>query len=241
MLAVLSSGVRVRSYLLTRKIQAVLAGLQQLEIDVTKEEALPRTIPYLIRQPYERRDGTRLLRFYGVELSNGDDYYQWQRWVPNFVSKIWPSKRWEGQALDKWNAMDGPLKTAYLLGWRYISFSAHVTVADGKVSSVGYGIEPDVFFGWPKGYMVTARSTHAFWLAHQRPLPVSSADDESPYCRFGAIAGQFSWFYGSDAAIGVAYTPDEHREKLSHVYQVDLSCFWGFHGCNSVRQVVPLL
>ena len=95
--------------------------------------------------------------------------------------------------------------------------------------------------GWPKGYLVTAHSAHGFWMARRFSLPVSTPDDESPYYRFGAVAGQFSWFPGEDAAIWVAYTPDAPREKVSHVYQVDLSCFWNLRGCNSVRQVVPLL
>ncbi|MGA3259573.1 MAG: hypothetical protein ABSE35_11900 [Bryobacteraceae bacterium] len=237
----LSTGVRIRSYLLTRRIQAVLAGLQQLKVDATKEEDLSRTVPYLVREPFERREGTHLIRFYGAVLSNGDDHYHWQRWVPKFVLELWPSKRWEGGAQDKWSAMDVSLKAAYILGWRYLSFSAFVTVLDGRVSKISYGIEPDVFMGWPKSYLVTANSTHGFRMAHHLLVPVSSADDESPFYRFGAIAGQFSWFHGEDAAIGVVYTPDAPREKVSHVYQVDLSCFWSLRGCNSVRQVVPLL
>jgi hypothetical protein len=52
------------------------------------------------------------------------------------------------------------LKAAYILGWRYLSFSAGVSVIDGRVSGFGYGIEPDVFLGWPKGYLVMATTTH---------------------------------------------------------------------------------
>ncbi|MGO9013149.1 MAG: hypothetical protein ACLQPN_23880 [Bryobacteraceae bacterium] len=237
----LSTGIRIRSYLLTRRIQAVLAGLQQLKVDATKEEDLPRTVPYLVREPFERREGKHLLRFYGAALSNEKDYYQWLRWVPRFVLDLWPPKMPAGGVTDKWSAMDVSLKAAYILGWRYLSFSAFVTVVDGRVSRISYGIEPDVFMGWPKGYLVTASSTHGFWMAHHFLVPVSSTDDESPFYRFGAFAGQFSWFHGEDAAIGVAYTPDAPREKVSHVYQVDLSCSWSLRGCNSVRQVVPLL
>jgi hypothetical protein len=236
-----SIGIRVRSYLLTRKIQAVLAGLQQLQVDATKEEDLQRTVPYLVRQPYERRDGTHLIRFYQAVLTNERDYYQWQQWVPEFVHELWPSKIWEGGAPDKWSAMDGSLKVAYILGWRYLSFSTGVTVVDGTVSRISYGLEPDVFVGWPRGYLVTAVSTHGFRMGRHLPLHLSSADDESPYFRFGAMADEFSWFAGDDTKIGVAYTPDAPREKVSHIYQVDLSCFWSLRGCNSVRQVVPLL
>lgn len=55
------------------------------------------------------------------------------------------------------------------------------------------------------------------------------------------MAGQFSLLAGADSAIGVVYTATAPRDLVSHVYQVDLSCFWGIGGCNSVRQVVPLL
>jgi hypothetical protein len=137
--------------------------------------------------------------------------------------------------------MDGAHRIAYILGWRHLSFAASVTVLDGTVSGIAYGIEPDVFVGSPISYLVIAHSAHGFWMPRRFPLPVSSADDESPYYRFGAVAGQFSWFDGDDTAIGAAYTLDAPREKVSHVYQADLSCFWNFRGCNSVQQVVPLL
>lgn len=46
-LVLLSTGLRVRSYLLTRKIYAVLSGLEQVRIDKTTEQQLMRTVPYL--------------------------------------------------------------------------------------------------------------------------------------------------------------------------------------------------
>jgi hypothetical protein len=239
----LSAGIRLRSYLLSRKIQAVLTALEQLRIDTTKEDELSRTVPYLVREPHERREGAHLLRFYEAALTNERDYYRWIRWVPRFVLDLWPPQIKEAGRLNdiKWNAMDLSLKAAYILGWRYLSFSAFVTVFDGKVSKIWYGIEPDVFLGWPKGYLVTAHSTHGFWMGHHLPLPVSSADDES--YRFGFIASEFSWFVGDDTNINIsaAYRPDAPREKVSHAYHVDLSCFWSLRGCNSVQQVVPLL
>jgi len=229
----LSSGIRVRSYLLTRRIQAVLTGLQQLKIDTTKEEEISGTVPYLVRDPHDHR-------CYRAALSNEEDQ-QWIRLLPRFVLELWPPKIGEGGVADKWNAMDLARKAGYIMGWRHLSFSATVTVLDGRVSKVDYHLEPDVFMGWPKSYMVTARSAHGFWRARHLPVPVGTADDESPYYRFGFIAGDFSWISGEDTSIGVAYTPDAPREKISHIYQVDLSCFWNFRGCTSVRQVVPLL
>lgn len=47
-----------------------------------------------------------------------------------------------------------PLKVAYVLGWRHLSFSASVTVLDGTVSSTWYDIEPDVLLGFPLSYFV---------------------------------------------------------------------------------------
>jgi len=46
---------------------------------------------------------------------------------------------------------------------------------------------------------------------------------------------------GPDSAIGVAYTMDAPRDLIDHAFQIDLHCFWGLRGCDSVRQVVPLL
>ena len=234
-LAGLSGGIRVRSYLLTRKIQAVLVGLQQLKVDTTKEEELLRTVPYLVREPFERREGLHLTRYYRSALSNEDDYYRFPRWVPGWVLDLSPPEAKLGSLKDiKWNAMGVSLKAAYILGWRYLSFFADVTVLDGRVSKISYGIEPDVFMGWPKGYLVTAQSTHGFWRARHLPAPVSSPEDE------GYQSGFIVSESGSDA-IGVAYRPDAPREKVSHVYQIDLSCFWNVRGCNSARQIVPLL
>src|SRR5215831_13744403 len=149
----LSTGLRVRSYLLTRRIQAVLAGLQQLKVDTTKEEELPQTVPYLAREPFERREGTHLLHYYRATLSNEKDY-RWLYSVPRFVRELWPPTIGDGKVTDKWNAMEVSLKAAYILGWRHLSFSAIVTVVDGRVSQTGYYIEPDVFMGWPRGYLL---------------------------------------------------------------------------------------
>jgi hypothetical protein len=86
------------------------------------------------------------------------------------------------------------------------------------------------------------RSVHGFTRnAGHRPVPVQSTDDESPQYRFGAVAGPLSIREGPDTAIGVAYTFDAPPDLISHAFQVDLQCFWGLRGCDSVRQVVPLL
>jgi hypothetical protein len=239
----ISSVIRVRSYLITRRFQIVLARLAQLKVDSTSEEQFVRSVPYLLRDAEEEdREGTHLRHFYRGVFSNDNDM-RWLRW---FRWMAWPftprSSGFSDRGVEnKWNCLDASLKAAYLLGWRHMAFHAGVVVEDGVVSSVSYDIEPDVFAGWPASYLVVARSAHGFWAMRNRPVPVSSVDDDSPEYRFGSVAGEFTFIRGADASIGVAYTPDAPPDKIAHVYEVDLSCFWGLRGCDSVRQVVPRL
>jgi len=200
-------------------------------VDVTTEEQLLRTVPYLIQQPNPHA--------YLAEITNGDDR-KWIYRLPSFLFYLWPPHTGDGQPIDKWTAMDFPTRVAYMLGWRYLSFSASIFASGGTVSRMQYTIEPDVLLGFPVGYFVYARTAHGF-MRSGRPMPVDSAGEGSPNFRFGAIAGEFSWLKGADLAIAVAYTPAAPRDMVAHVFQADLSCFWGITGCDSVRQVVPLL
>jgi hypothetical protein len=237
LLIAFSTGIRIRSYLLTRKIYAVLSGLEQVHVDTTTEKQLLRIVPYLTPDSQERRTELGLQRDYLVKISNDEDL-RWMRWLPAFVFSLWPG-RMDIPVRNKWEFMSLPLKTAYLLGSRNVSFSASVIVLDGTVSSTRYDIEPDVRFALPLGYLVVARSVHGLFA--RRSVPVHSTDDERPEFRFGQTAGEFSWQEGTDNAIAVAYTPDAPRDLVSHVFQVDLRCFWGIRGCDYVRQVTPLL
>ena len=162
------------------------------------------------------------------------------RWVPRFLFSLWRPRGSDAPVQDKWAAMVLPFKVAYVLGWRHLSFGACVTISNGVVSGTSYGLEPDVFLGWPADELVLVRSVHGFWM-RSPTVPVQSVDDENPDFRFGPVAGQFSWFAGSDSAIAVAYTTNAPREQISHAFWVDLRCFWGIRGCDSVRQVVPQL
>ena len=244
-LVAVSSGIRVRSYFLTLRIQAVLLGLEHLEVDATPEEQLLRTVPYMTRVPLESRQGTQAYRYYRVSLSNeGDEkWLRWLRWT-QFVSRVIPSlgpTLSDAGVADKWAFMDVPHKVASVFGWRHLSFGADVRVFDGKVSSIWYGIEPDVFVGWPVSYLVVTHSEHGLWRDRGLPVQVNDADDESPHYRFGFAAGQFSMLPGTESSIGVAFTDDATREPISHAFQLDLSCFWGVRGCGSVHQIAPLL
>jgi hypothetical protein len=223
LLVLLSIGLRTRTYLLTRKIHAVLNGLERLQIDKTSEAELLKTVPNLAFA-FPGKDGERI---YQVTIAN--DY------APSIarIYGIWPA------GFDEWNGISPIVKAASALGWRNLSFGASVNVLNGTVSELGYDLEPDVPHGIPADSLVLVRSTHGIWISSWRAIPVPSADDESPEFRFGT-GGAFSWIPGADT-VGVAYTPLAPRELAPHAFQVDLTCFWGIRGCNSVRQVVPLL
>lgn len=236
----LSAAMRCRSYLLTRRIHAVLTGLARVRVDRTTESQLQALVPYLLRQDIAPSSGSD--RQYCASISNDHQGHEYglpgMRWLPQFFFVSWVPR--DGPIQNKWNTMNLPFKVAYLFGLRHLTFGACVTTSNGIVSGASYGLEPDVFYGWPASELVAVRSVHGFWMQH-RGLPVQSADDESPDFRFGPAAGEFSIFAAVDAKIAVAYTPSAPRELVAHAFQVDLSCFWWIRGCDSVRQVVPLL
>jgi hypothetical protein len=238
-IAAYSGAVRIHSFLLTKKIQAVLSGLRQLRVDASTEEQLRKTVPYLVRDSHENHVGSTVERYYGVTISNEDD--RWMSWLPWLLYSIWPHPHPDAVVEgDKWSGMGFPSKVTYALACRHLSFHASVSVLDGIVSRTWYDIEPDVFLGWPRSTFIVARSAHSFWRRGGL-VSVHSTDDERPEYRFGAVAGGFSMLAGPDTSLGVAYTTDAPRELISHVFQVDLSCFWNIRGCDSVRQVAPLL
>jgi hypothetical protein len=215
LVAFLSISLRVRTYLLTRKIQAVLDGLERIQIDKTSEAEMLKTVPGVVLS-WARESGERT---YLVKIMSTEDryYFGWARWVPNFLLALGQADDW-ATTDNKWRRLCVPCKMAYVLGWRYLSFGASVEVLNGTVSRIYYELEPDVFFGWPASNFVVVRSTHAFWADRRRPIPVRSAEDENPYFRFGIVSGQFSWLSGHDSSIGVAYTPDAPRDLVSHAF-----------------------
>jgi hypothetical protein len=232
-----STAVRIRTYLLTRRIHDVLSGLEQVHVDTTTENQLLKAVPSLLLAGQERHTQLGVERVFLMKISNEDDIH-WMRWVPGFLFSLWPP-RMDIPVRNKWDYLDLPSKAVYLLGWRQLVFTASVSVLNGTVSSTAYDLEPDVRFGFPVGYLVVARSVHGFFA--RRPVPVHVTDDESPDFRFGMAAGEFSWQEGADNAIAVAYTPAASSDLVSHAFHVDLHCFWGMRGCDSVRQVTPLL
>jgi hypothetical protein len=225
----LTVGLRVHSYLLTRKIQAVLSGLERLRMDRTSEQELLKTVPYVVRQNFEGHtsSGTERSSFYQVRISNEDEIL----WLFRVLSTrpfqlLWPWHAHEG-AGEPWTV---PLRGAYWLGFRYVEFGAWVHVVDGRVSNIDYVVDRDMLFGWPLDPLVSVRSAHGFWERHLL-LPVTSADDESPRYR---VSGDAKYLL-------VAYTPDAPRDLVQHAFHLDLSCFWDLRGCALVRDVAPLL
>ena len=148
-LIIFSMGVRFRSYLLTRKVQAVLSGLAKVRVDQTTEQQLLETVPGLVKVGRYQQDGSTAERSYHVEISNLSEILRLES-LP--VYPFPPSKRWSyrplvGDPQEKWDAMVWAQKAAYLLGWRFLGFVAWARVLDGRVSAIGYAIDPDAFFG----------------------------------------------------------------------------------------------
>lgn len=202
--------------------------MEQLRVDHTTEQELRRLIPGL----YLQSPGQ-----YQIEISNNfSESGVWR--LPGLFFA--PGEDWSSHSWTKWSGLSPHLKTAYVLGWRNVSFTAKFSIHDGKVSSTWYDLEPDVQPTIPASEFIVVRSAHGFW-ARGPLVPVPAAADESPDFRFGLAAGQFTHFRGPDESIAVAYTFEAAQASISQAYQVDLSCYWTLWGCDSVRQVVPLL
>ena len=211
----LTAAVRIRSYLLVRKFQQLLAGLSRLQIDKTKEEELVRSVPYLVGSPGETRKDSHVERYYYLALSNESD------WLINVLYF---------RDLGYWIPHDRALKIADWLGCRYISVFAQVLVIDGSVSRVRYEIADEHTI--PPGFsdFISVRSVHGFWDQTGSTV-VTSADDENPQLRVG----------GNQESLQVTYTFDAPPELTSRVFDVDLTCFWSFRGCRTAREIAPRL
>jgi hypothetical protein len=114
LLLLVTAAGRLRSYIMARKIDAVLKGFAEMKLDQTTEEQLIKTVPYLAQK--DRTDRTGVLhRWFTVHISNESDL--WFSWL------IKLRVEWLGYLAD-W------------LGYRFISFDAAVVVQDGKVTHV---------------------------------------------------------------------------------------------------------
>ena len=231
LLLIATIAFHIYSFVLTRRIEAVIAGLAKLRIDETTEDEVVRTVPYLIRGKQDRQVGQPVEagpvdqgveRVFYVTFSNDSSWMAFEKFAERFSrvenTEDEPPKSWIFTAAD-------------LLGYRYVGFGAIVVLLDGKVSSIQYGIADKL--GFPKALadIVSVRSAHAYWAPMRQGFGVSSTDDESPQFRAE----------GSDGHLTVSFTFDAPIELRSHAFHVDLNCFWSLFGCHQARQIAPLL
>jgi len=71
LLLLISTAIWLRSYLLVRKIEAVLHGLSEIRLDQTTEEQLKKIVPYLTQRDWKA--GGISYRSYYVHISNESD------------------------------------------------------------------------------------------------------------------------------------------------------------------------
>jgi len=227
--------VRAHTYVLTRRMQAVIAGLSKLEIDKSTESDVVRTVPYLVRSPYggqlkrsvETGDiDTGTAQHYYATLTNEANWMLFGRYMEPLV-QCCVRTRYTKDGYDR----SWLLTLANLMGYRYVYFSALVTLLDGKVSGISYGVMDRMGFPRPVFEIVSVKSAHSFYGPLQTGFRVQSTDDESPQFRV----------HGGEHGIGVTYTVDAPHELTAHAFQVDLSCFWALRRCSHARQVAPLL
>jgi hypothetical protein len=230
-LLVASTAARVHSFVLTRKMQAVISGLSNLNIDETTEDEALREVPYLIRSKWDQHEGRNaevgdvesgIERIYYVTISNQPDWMRFEvfAWRYSSVesSKDGHQKSWIFTAAD-------------LLGYRYIGFGAWVGVFNGKVSSIRYEIADELSMPATFGELVSVKSFHSRWAPYQHWFEVRSTEDESPEF----IAG------GNERHLAVSFAPQASPVLRSHIFRVNLSCFWSLLGCRHPRQIAPLL
>lgn len=231
LLLVATTVARISSFLLTRKIQAVICGLSTLSIDESSEAEVLRTVPYLVRgrqdlrvdRDVERGNIDRgVERFYSADISNEPHWLKFGHFALRFSGAVYQ----EGQ-IKSW-----PFIVADLLGYRYIGFSATVILFNGKVSAITYGIANKLIIPRRIGNIVSVRSFHSYFAPHQHGFEVGSTVDENP---------QLHFIRGNDQQLAVLFAFDMPAALKSHVFQVDLNCFWSFHGCRHPGQIAPLL
>lgn len=231
LLIVASAAARLNTFLLTRKAEAVIAGLSKLQIDETSEAEVLSKVPFLVRGQQDR-EVTKNIELGGVETGTLRGYYasfsNESTWLPVALfatrfstvtyPKSGPPKAWTLTLMD-W------------LGYRYFSFNASVVLLDGKASSMAYGIADYMVFPRPIGDIVSAQSAHSYWSPHQRGFEVSSAADENPQLHIRDVEHRLRASFAFDASSAIK----------SHAFQVRMNCFWAFVGCRDARDVAPAL
>lgn len=206
---------RVRAIILARRIHKVLSVLQNMRIDETSENELLKTVPYLGRRSPDFKRGTTVEHSYSIVISNEDDW----RWLTKLPHAIKTPLALACLGLPDW------------MGYRYMRFSAWIRIFEGKVSSVSFGIAPQLGFPRPASEIVSVKSIHGFWMEHSYPFRVDSLEDENPQFRVQT--------YNHPSSVNVTYAFDAPRQLISHAFDVDLSCFWSLRGCRSAPKMLP--
>jgi len=227
LLCLTSAAIRLHTFLVTRKIQAVISALSKLRIDETSEDELLKTTPYLVRSASEYHVApnneagdveTGIEHFYYATFGNQNN---WMR----FESFAWRTSR------TTWFPSVWFFRIADLMGYRYLGFRAGVFVLNGRVSKVGYGIANTLVFPEPVGEVISVESFHSRWAPRRSAFYVPSIIDESP---------QF-YVEGDDSHLSGEFSVDASSQSKLDAFQVNLNCFWRLSGCEHARQIAPRL
>jgi hypothetical protein len=214
-LILLTTAVRIRSYLMVRKFHRVLSGLSRLQIDKTTEEELVRSVPHLVRGTAETRKDLHVERYYYLVVSDESDWLMHKLYFGDFGYFI-PRAR--------------ALEIADWLGYRYINFYTQILVIDGNATRIRYEIVDEDISPGSYSDFISVRSAHGFWDQTGSAV-VTSADDENPQLRVS----------GNQESLQVTFTFDAPPELTSRVFDVDLTCFWSFRACRTAREIAPRL
>jgi len=234
-LLAISTAARIYTLVLTRRMEAVIAGLSKLQIDKSTEEDVKRTVPYVMRWQWDgqlkRSPETSDIDIgfeqgYSVAISNESSWLKFGRLISPFEACCVNTTYTKDGYEHSW-----VLALTDLLGYRYVYFGASVVLLNGRVSSVSYGVQDR--FGFPRqvGTILAVKSVHSVWESFRRGFRVSSTDDESPQFRVT----------GGEHSLGVSYAYDAPPELKAHAFKVELACFWSLRGCRMPRQIAALL
>jgi hypothetical protein len=230
-----SAAARIYTFVLTRRMEAVIVGLSKLQIDKSTEEDVKRAMPYLVRWQWDgqlkRSPETGdidigIEQGYSVAISNESSWMKFGRLISPFTSCCVNTTYTKDGYEHNWI-----LALMNLLGYRYVHFGASVVLLNGRVSAISYGVQDR--FGFPRqvGTILAVKSAHSFWASHGRGFEVPSTDDESPQFRVS----------GGEHSLRVSYTHDAPPELKADTFKIELACFWSLRGCGTPRQVAPLL
>jgi hypothetical protein len=227
-----SAAVRIHTFVLTRRMEAVIIGLSKLEIDKSTEEDVKRTVPYLVRWQWEgqlERSPETDIGFeqgYSVAISNEPSWMKFGRIISPLTSCCVNTNYTKDGYEHNWI-----LALTNLLGYRYVYFGASVVLLNGRVSSISYGVQDRLGFPRQVGTILAVKSVHSIWMSYRRGFEVSSADDKSPQFRVG----------NGTSHLSVAYTFDAPPDLAAHAFKVDLTCFWNIRGCLTPANIAPAL